>query len=158
MNYDHYTNVRFTEDYHLFLFESAGPKGNLKKVVAYSELKDFPNIYNLGLGTIKIDDNGNEYIDGNEISNNGDRNKLLSTVAITAFTFTDRYPDKKIYFKGADEVRTRLYQMAINYAYEDLSKKFIILGDLSERAGIFNLQAFERNKNYTGFVFAKRQL
>ena len=48
--------------------------------------------------------------------------------------------------------------MAINYAYEDLSKKFIILGDLSERAGIFNLQAFERNKNYTGFVFAKRQL
>ncbi len=113
-------------------------------------------MYNLGLGTIKTNDNGSEYIDGIEISDNGDRNKILATVAITAFTFIERYPDKKIYFKGADKVRTRLYQMAINKAYDELSDMFVIQGDFSESAGINKLYPFERNINYEAFVITKK--
>lgn len=100
MNYDHYTNLKFTQDYHLFLFYSEGPKGKLKKLVAYTALKNLPNGYNLGFGTLKIDKNGKEYIDGTETSDNGDRNKILATVALTAYTFTDEYPDKKFTLPG----------------------------------------------------------
>ena len=158
MNYDHYADVRFTQDYQLFLFDSVGPKGKLKKAVIYSELKDFPGIYNIGLGTIKMDDNGKEYIDGSEISDNGDRNKILATVALTALEFINKHPDSKIYLTGIDKARTRLYQMAINHAYEDLCYTFTIQGDLSENEGVYDLHPFTRNVNYTGFVIAKRLL
>jgi hypothetical protein len=156
MNYDHYTNLRFAEDYHLFLFYSAGPKGTLKKIVAYTELKNLPNAYNLGFGTLKTNKDGNEYIDDSEVSDNGDRNKILATIAITAYAFIDKYPHKKIYLRGNDKVRTRLYQMAIGHAYDELSESFTILGDKAEIAGTYNLSPFERGVNYMGFLVQKR--
>jgi hypothetical protein len=97
MNYDQYTNLRFTEDYHLFLFYSEGPKGKLPKVVAYTALQNLSNSYNLGFGTLKTNEDGSQYIDDNEISDNGDRNKLFATIAFTAYAFIERYPYKKIY-------------------------------------------------------------
>jgi hypothetical protein len=156
MNYDHYANLRFTEDYHLFLFYSIGPKGNLKKIVAYTELKNLPGSFNLGFGTLKTARDGSEYVDDNEISDNNDRNKLLATIALTVYAFTNKYPYKKIYLRGNDKIRTRLYQMAINHAYVELSENFIILGDKAEIAGTYDLHPFERGINYTGFLVQKK--
>ena len=156
MNYDHYTDLRFTEDYELFLFYSEGPKGKLKKLVVYTSLKNLPGGYNLGFGTLKINKSGQDYLDGTEISDNGDRNKVLATVALTAFIFIENYPDKRIYLTGSDKIRTRLYQMAINHAYEQLSEMFIIYGDLAESPNSYDLQLFENGKNYAGFLVEKR--
>jgi hypothetical protein len=155
MNYDHYSNVRFTRDYHLFLFDSDGPKGKLKKIIAYTKLENLPDTYNLGFGTLKVNHDGEEYVDDNEISNNGDRNKILATVAISAYAFINKYPDKKIYLKGVDRVRTRLYQIAINQAYDELSEQFIILGNVAEKVGVYNLQPFKPGINYNGFLVEK---
>ena len=156
MNYEHYTDLRFTEDYHIFMFYSNGPKGNLRKLVVYTPLQNLPDGYNLGFGTIRVGKDGNEFLDGNEISDNGDRNKILGTIALTAYAFTDRYPDKKIYLTGTDTTRTRLYQMAINHAYAELSKRFIIYGDIATERDKYNLQAFKKGINYTGFLVEKR--
>ncbi|MDB5088169.1 MAG: hypothetical protein JWR09_2163 [Mucilaginibacter sp.] len=156
MNYEHYSNLRYTEDYHLFMFISTGPKGNFKKIIAYTPIYDLQNGYNLGFGTLKINEAGNEYIDDNEVSDNGDRNKILATVASTSYGFIDRYPDSRIYLRGTNKVRTRLYQIAINYAYEELSKKFKISGDKSENTGTYDLYTFERGVNYNGFLVEKR--
>jgi hypothetical protein len=156
MNYDHYTNLKFAEDYHLFLFYSTGPKGHLKKMVAYTALKNLSDSYNLGFGTLKTDEDGNEYIDDTEVSDNGDRNKILATIALTAYAFTDKYPDKKVYLKGNNDVRTRLYQMAIRHAYLELSERFIILGDKAEIEGVYDLHPFESGINYSGFLVQKR--
>jgi hypothetical protein len=156
MNYDHYDNLRFTEDYHYFLFYSEGPKGRLKKLVIYTSLKNLSNGYNLGFGTLKINKDGEEYLDGTEISNNNDRDKVLATVALTAYLFIDNYPDKKIYLEGSNKARTRLYQIAINHAYEELSEKFIIYGDIEESPALYDLQPFKSGVNYNGFLVEKR--
>jgi hypothetical protein len=156
MNYDHYDGLRFTEDYDFFLFYSEGPKGSLKKLVIYTPVKALQNGYNLGFGTLKTDEDGAEYLDGNEISDNGDRNKILATIAITADTFLTNYPDRKIYLTGSNNARTRLYQMAINHAFEELCEIFEIYGDISEEEGSYNLQQFRAGINYTGFVVEKR--
>jgi hypothetical protein len=114
MNYDHYGDVRFSDDYQLFLFDSVGLRGHIEKAVIYSKLQGLNDVYNLTLGTIKINKDGQRHIDSEEVSNNGDRDKILATVALSAFSFMDKYPDRKIYVRGADPVRTRLYQIAIN--------------------------------------------
>jgi hypothetical protein len=152
MTYDHYDDLKFTEDYHYFLFYSEGPKGRLKKLVIYSKMKIMPGAYNLGLGTLKINAGGKEYFDGTEISDNGDRNKILATIAVTAYKFIDTYPDKKIYLTGFNRARTRLYQMAINHALQELSEKFILFGDVCEEDDVFDFQPFETGINYTGFL------
>ena len=156
MNYEHYTNLIFSDDYHLFLFYSEGPKGVLKKLIIYSPLDDLTDVYNLGFGTLKINQEGKEYLDGTEVSDNGDRDKILGTIALTVFSFTDKYPDKKVYLTGSNKIRTRLYQMAINHAYGELSERFIILGDTSDDPDTYHLQKFVSGINYTGFVVEKR--
>ncbi len=85
-----------------------------------------------------------------------DRNKILATIARTAFAFTGKYPDKRIYLKGVDTVRTRLYQMAINHAYNELSQEFKIFGNVSEHPGKYDLQPFKTGINYSGFFVEKR--
>jgi hypothetical protein len=136
------------------LFYSEGPKGTLTKVVGYTPLENLPSCFNLGFGTLKVNKSGKEY-DGSEISDNGDRNKILATVALTAYTFVDLYPEKKIYLKGSNKVRTRLYQIAINHAFDELSKKFVIFGDTAE-GNNYNLEPFTTGVNYTGFLVEKR--
>ena len=155
MNYEQYDNLRFSSDRQLYLFHSIGPKGLLKKIVAYTPLENLPDSYNLGFGTLKADEKGDEYVDGDETSNNGDRDKILATIATTAYAFTERYPARKIYLRGTNSVRTRLYQMAINHAYNELSEDFRISGDLSTVAGIYDLCLFEKGVNYTGFHFER---
>ena len=156
MNYDQYTNLRFTEDYHLFLFYSEGPKGRITKLVGYFPMDDLPDSYNLSFGTVKINQDGDEYLDGDEISDNGDRDKILATIASTAFRFTDKYPDSSIYFSGSNKIRTRLYQMAINHAYDELSERFSIFGDISSDLDTHDFQNFVSGTNYTGFLVKKK--
>jgi hypothetical protein len=158
MNFDHYNDVKFAKDYQVFLFLSEGPKGSLTKVVIYSPIKGLPGGYNLGLGTLKTNEDGEEYVDVNEISDNGDRDKILATVALTAFTFTDHYPERKIYLSGTNKIRTRLYQMAINNAYLELSDEFLIFGDTSKDPNVYRWQNFTKGINYTGFLVARRKL
>ena len=155
MNYERYDDLRFTQDCHYFLFYSDGPKGRLKKLIVYAAIGGIPNAFNLGFGTLKMKNNGEEYLDGTEISDNGDRNKILATIAATAYRFIDKYPDKKIYLTGSDKTRTRLYQMAINHAFEELSETFKIYGDIEEDPDSYNFQPFTGGVNYTGFLIEK---
>ena len=103
-----------------------------------------------------MNNNGEEYLDGTEISDNGDRNKILATIAATAYRFIDKYPDKKIYLTGSDKTRTRLYQMAINYAFKELSETFKIYGDIEEGLDSYNFRPFTGGVNYTGFLVEKK--
>jgi hypothetical protein len=156
MNYEHYANLKSDPDYHLFMFYSVGPKGRLTKLIAYTPIESLPGTYNLGFGTLKIADDGEQYIDDSEVSNNGDRNKILATIALTAYTFIDKYPERKIYLKGTNVVRTRLYQMAINYAHAELSQRFRIFGNMVEEGGNYDFQRFVKGVNYTGFLIEQK--
>jgi len=130
-----------------FEFTSEGQRGLIHKVVQYqpTNLKD---IYNLAFGD---KNQTTDSIDDTVISNNGDSEKVLATVAATAYAFTDRYPDVWIYAIGSTKSRTRLYRMGIAKFLEEVSEDFEVLG---ERNGAW--EAFRRNVEYEGFLVRRK--
>jgi hypothetical protein len=127
----------------VFEFVSVGPKGQIKKLIQYSEtnLKDF---YNLGFGD---KDELTGEIDDKVITNNGDSQKVLATVAATVYAFTDKYPDSWIYATGSNNIRTRLYRMGITNNLLEIQKDFDVYG-LKEN----QWEKFEKGISYDAFL------
>lgn len=110
---------------------------------------DTPGVYNLAFGD--IDQKGE--MDDVTISDNGDRNKILATVAKAVDEYTRRYPRRWIVFKGSTNDRTRLYRMAIGLNLEQLSIKFHIYGLKGEE-----FVPFQRNMHATAFLVKRKIL
>ena len=133
-----------------FEFTSEGVNGNIEKIVIFESVAtENGELFNLCFGdknplTGELDDTVN--------SNNGDRNKILATVALTAYLFTDTHTNAWILMQGTTNARTRLYQMAINTHYDEIKKDFSILGLLDDDWVIF-----ERNINYNGFLINRNK-
>ncbi|OQP65849.1 hypothetical protein A3860_14745 [Niastella vici] len=150
MNLDHY-QFKIAPDYHEYEFYSDGPRGRIKKMVVFSLVK-WKGIlfYNLAFG---------DYIDelnklnDDSVSNNGDRQKVLATVATIVIDFANHFPDALIFATGSTPARTRLYQMNINRLWDEVKLLFQIYGVRSD--GIMEL--FRPNENYHGF-YARRIL
>jgi len=132
----------------VFEFVSDGPKGQIRKLIQYSEtnLKDF---YNLGFGD-KDEQTGD--IDDNVITNNGDSQKVLATVAATVYAFTDKYPDSWIYATGSNIIRTRLYRMGITNNLLEIEKDFDVYG-LKEN----QWEAFATGITYDAFLVKRKK-
>lgn len=81
------------------------------------------------------------------ISNNGDRQKILATVASAVLEFTLFSPDAIIHAKGATPARTRLYQMGIALHFPEIIKLFHIKG---LKNGTW--ETFKSGKNYEAFL------
>ena len=130
-----------------FEFVSEGQKGIIHKIVRYqpTNLKD---IYNLAFGD-KDHTTGN--IDDTVISNNGDSEKVLATVAATVYAFTDKYPDVWIYATGSTKSRTRLYRMGVTKFFSEVDDDFEVLGEREE-----NWESFRKNVEYEGFLVRKK--
>src|SRR6476659_8472506 len=111
--YIYFTNPDF-KDYE---FYSEGPKGKIKKVVRFSRISEDPVVYNLGFG----DEDEDGSVNDNAISNNGDRDKVLATVANTIIDFTNHHGNHYIYAAGSTESRTRLYQMGISQLWDKIN-------------------------------------
>jgi len=140
-------NVGFNADYSMFEFMSEGPKGKIKKIIHYTQTSN-PDVYNLGFGdknelTNEIDD----FI----ITNNGDSQKVLATVAATLFVFTDHYPNAFILATGSTLARTRLYRIGISNNLLLIEKDFYIFGYNGK-----NWLPFQKNTHYESFL-AKRK-
>jgi len=85
-------------------------------------------------------------------TNNGDRDKILSTVVATAFSFFSKYPNYAIHVTGNTKSRTRLYQMAISNYFEELSIDFDIYGKLN---GAY--VRFKKGDNYEAFIIILKE-
>lgn len=111
-------------------------------------------VYNLGFGVLKINlETGLEEIDDSIKTNNGDRDKILATVAFTALSFFNKHPDTIIYFEGSSPSRIRTYQMALNRHSETLKKDFLIRGYTEDD---YLPEEFEKDKNYVAFLIEKK--
>lgn len=126
-----------------FEFISEGKKGLIHKLVRYqpTNLKD---IYNLAFGD---KDFTTGEIDDTVISNNGDGEKVLTTVVATLYAFTDKYPEVWVYVTGSTKARTRLYRMGITKFQTELTADFEILGERNNE-----WESFEKNTEYEGFL------
>jgi hypothetical protein len=111
----------------------------------YFTVSDF---FNLGFG------DWNEALqqtDDSSRSNNGDRDKVLATVAFTALDFTDQFPNARIVAEGSTQARTRLYQMAIADNLLEINHNFEIFGLFDGEWG-----PFERGRNYEAFLIRRK--
>lgn len=108
----------------VYVFTSEGPKGEIKKLVKFSET-NFEDIYNLAFGD--KDDNSGE-INDKVISNNGDSEMVLVTVVSTVYAFTDKYPDAWVFATGSTKARTRLYRMGISRYLAEIKLDFQVFG------------------------------
>jgi hypothetical protein len=145
VSYERY-RVAVSDDYCLYSFYSEGPKGLIRKAVIYTKLG--PGLFNFAFG-----DWHEEYriLDDSVRTNNGDRDKVLATVAFTALDFTLQFPDVLLHIEGSTPARTRLYQMGIGNNISEINKNFDIRG--------FRLQKWEpfiQGRNYDKFLAQRR--
>ncbi|WP_051189748.1 DUF6934 family protein [Daejeonella oryzae] len=160
MNNEGYDKVRSSRTATIeYKFTSIGKKGEIEKIIEYKEYSpDLPNIYNLGFGQLKEDGLS---IDDTIRSDNGDMEKVLSTVAHTIYDFTTLYSDRIVYLRGSCPVRTRIYQIAINKHYDEIIKDYDVHGHIyipkSENSELVSYnELFQKNKNYYGFLLVRR--
>jgi hypothetical protein len=135
-----------TEETHTYGFYSEGPMGRIRKFVFYQKIGT--NLFNLGFGD--WDEERRQANDSNR-SNNGDRDKVLATVASTALNFTDQFPDARLFAEGSTPARTRLYQMGISHNLLEINKKFEVKGFIGEQWEIF-----QHGRNYAAFLITRK--
>ena len=138
MKYESYDAVRIADDLSSFDFVSTGHHGSYLKRIVF-EPTIYSGIYQLVFGNLVAE---NE-IDDFSINNNGDRIKILATVAQAVNKYTRQYPERMIYFIGSTQSRTRLYRMAIGLNLEELSLTFDIYAKTTNGIVLFckNMEA-----------------
>ncbi len=139
--------VETSPDLQTFEFISLGPKGDVTKVVRYSEI-NIKGFYNLGFGD---KDPITGYISDLTVTNNNDSQKVLATVAATLYAFMDSHPDATVIATGSTEARTRLYRMGIANNLANVEKDFVILG-LTEA----DWEPFGKNVTYGAFLVRRK--
>ena len=132
-----------------FEFISEGRKGLIHKLVRYQPT-NLKSVYNLAFGD---KDYTTGEIDDTMISDNGDSEKVLTTVVATVYAFTDKYPNAWIYATGSTKSRTRLYRMGIAKFLSEIEDDFEVLGERKD-----DWEAFEKDVEYDGFLVKRKQV
>ena len=131
-----------------FEFISSGINGNIVKVVKYVPFPNQVGIFNLGFGD-KNSESGE--LDDLIVSNNGDTDKVLATIAMTIYDFFEEHPSATVYLKGSTNSRTRLYQISISKFIEQISIEFEVYGELENEFVRFN-----KDGSYRGILIQKK--
>jgi hypothetical protein len=148
MNLSKY-RLKAEADLTVFEFVSEGPKGNIQKLIVFTEtnLKDF---YNLAFGD-KDEETGK--INDKIVTNNNDTEKVLATIVSAIFAFTDRYPEAWVYATGSTASRTRLYRMGINKYLKEVEKELHIFCELGD-----DWLPFESERDFEGYAVKRKNL
>ena len=148
MKYEGYESVGAADDLSTFEFLSIGKSGRFLKLIIFRPM-EYDNLYYLAFGD--IDENG--LLDDGVITDNGDRNKILATVASAVERYTSRYPERMIYFRGSTKARTRLYRMAIGLHLEELSLTYEIFAQMKSQDQFIK---FQKNMEISAFVIRRK--
>lgn len=127
-------------------FESVGAKGVIKKVARFSLMQN--SLYNFGFGDL---DPLTGQISDTVVSNNGDGDKVLGTVAQIIYYFTGVYQGAAVFIQGTSPTRTRRYQMGI-------SKYWGVINSVFEIEGVTNgkWEPFRHGVNYEAFIGGRK--
>lgn len=139
---------RSESQFHFFDFFSEGPKGQVRKLVEYTETGT-ENVFNLGFGDFDEITNG---INDLSVTNNGDSLQVRATVTSTVYAFTVKYPQAWVFAIGSTAVRIRLYRMGITNNLAEISADFIVLG----YKAVGNWEDFIVGEDYEAFLLARK--
>lgn len=147
----------------IYTFESIGEK-TIQKRIEYQRFSKYEllvnnlpidaEIYNLAFGDVNED--SSDFSD-EVISNNGDMNKVLATVAGTVFDFWEYHPNAIIFFKGSQPegeklIRTYLYQRKIERFIREINDEVYVFGQIEE-----TLELFNKDKKYNAFLIIRKK-
>ena len=132
----------------VFEFISEGIHGSIPKLVIYSKTH-LHNFYNLGFGD---KDKTTGQIDDEVVTNNGDSEKVLATVASTLYIFMDKFPDAMVFATGSTIARTRLYRIGISNNLTEIEENFEVYGLLGD-----SWQRFQKQTEFDGFLVIKKK-
>lgn len=147
MKFDKYP-VNIGESSMVFEFVSQGINGKISKLVIYSETH-LHNFYNLGFGD---KDEATGEIDDEIVTNNGDSEKVLATVASTLYTFTDKFPKAMVFATGSTKARTRLYRIGISNNAEEIQEDFEVFGFVDN-----DWQPFQKQTEFEAFLVKRKK-
>nr|WP_257670946.1 hypothetical protein [Parapedobacter tibetensis] len=128
-------------------FISVGPKGRIRKIVEFSAT-NIENVYNLAFGDY---DETMDSINDKSITNNGDSQKVLATVASTVYAFTSKYPNAWVFATGSTKGRTRLYRMGLTNNLTEIAEDFDVYGLKNDQ-----WEYFEVGKTYEAFLVIRK--
>lgn len=131
-----------------FEFISTGPKGKISKKI-YFQPTHFEGVFNLAFGD-KEDDTDD--LNDETVSNNGDKEIILATIAHTVLIFTNFYPDAWIYATGSTKARTRLYRMGLNKILDEIANDYELFGELEDQ-----WIPFKKNTEFQGFLIRRKK-
>jgi hypothetical protein len=140
----------FTHDESCCYFEFLS-RGNIKtdrKVVIYSPTESDSRRYNLCLGHVLP--NGD--LCDLTVTNNGDMDKIVSTVIRTIAVFLSKDQSRSVYFTGSTPVRTRLYRAIISREFHEAGKYYEIYGVIKAMQ-----EPFRPNVDYMGFLITLKR-
>ncbi|HWK04983.1 MAG TPA: hypothetical protein VNS58_15180 [Puia sp.] len=136
---------------HEYEFYSIGPKGPILKVVRFDlKVTDGVPYFYLSFGDW---DEKEKWLNDTIVSNNGDAEKVLGTVANIILSFTEQFPDSLVYAEGSTMARTRRYQMGISKLWNEIYTVFDVYGLTADN----RWKAFEKNVNYEAFLIRRKK-
>jgi hypothetical protein len=141
-------NIETSPDGLYHIFDSVGVQKNTKKMVVYVPDENKADLFHLIFGDVTDDYN----LDVFAISNNQDMKMILSSVIQTLYAFFEINPNKKVFFTGSTEARTRLYRATISKLFEKTELFYNICGLLDDDS----TEPFNKSTNYKGYFIEKR--
>jgi hypothetical protein len=148
MNLERYEIDMYEEDAQVqYEFFSQGPNGIIKKFIRFDKFSD--DFYNLSFGDSIA---GTEDYSDEIISNNGDTEKVLTTVAEAIMQFSATNPTVMIHAEGSTPARSRLYRICLNKHRKVINKHFHIYGKLMNE----EWEKFKKNGNYIALAVMRK--
>lgn len=129
----------------VFIFESVGPKGRVRKVVIFDQIR--ADLWNLGFGDL-LEHGWDDFV----ITNNGDLVRVISTVAQAIYQFSERWPERRILINPVDEKRKQLYNTIFKRRHQEVSDLFEIKGIEGE-----TLRSYEPHILFDVFLLIRKK-
>ena len=125
-----------SENKEVYVFQSEGQNGKIIKIVVFSPVGK--KLWNLGFGDLQNDGD----IDDSIVSNNEDLIKVISTVAVITYEFSDMYPSRQIRIVPVDEKRKKLYNHVFRRNYALINANFTIVGFSNKKKEKYSPEKF----------------
>jgi len=131
------------QDLMRFEFVSEGPRGFIPKIIEFQRT-EIPDVYNLAFGDVQ---HPHRTLNDRAVSNNGDTEKVLTTVAWAVALFLERRPYAFVYAEGSTPARNRLYRRSMARFLDELERSFYLYGRVGNE--FFD---FDPEQEYEGFL------
>ena len=147
MEHSAYQNIQSTRDLRTYRFSAHDMSDHSPKVVQFSPT-GIRGFYNLSVGDWPADGSQHPSV----IAGHGTSAKMLATIVMILFAFTERYPRRAIIFQGTSAARNRLYRMIIGKLMADLKGLFEVSALVRGLDGSLRMEPLVANQNCEAFI------